>query len=289
MVTVRVIGDRVVIDLKRKRSKHAKMLRQASCFQSEWLQPEVAAAVTKWANKDGAAHPPFASHRVETKHVVDSSPPGTSRLQPFRTSNPELVIYEDRITLCGADVWRECTQLYTRDALALLSRKDKNGYVRIKGTKLTKDLGCPASNQIGAHFSRFCHRATEVMHDKGLDCGRNDIIQNFAGGYHFREWMKVRVIGTWAATLGVEPVSESSVELAGVCCKTVECAGLPLNQRQQWIISQVDNGAQLTMSDIVKHFRSECDRSTVGRDLRVLRELGVLETHINGYYVRSQK
>jgi len=135
MVTVKVIGDRVVIDLKKKRTKYERMLRLARCSQSEWLQPEVAAAVTRWAMKDV---PPADSNKVDSSITSGMVPVANAALQPFRTAKPEMLIYEDRITLCGAEVWRECTQLYTRDALALLSRKDKNGFVRIKGTKLTK-------------------------------------------------------------------------------------------------------------------------------------------------------
>lgn len=58
-----------------------------------------------------------------------------------------------------------------------------------------------------------------------------------------------------------------------------------LNERQRWILAQIQNGTRRTTRDIAHHFRHEFNRSTIGRDLKTLRERGLIVTHADGHYV----
>jgi len=111
-----------------------------------------------------------------------------------------------------------------------------------------------------------------------MECGREDVIKNSTGGYHFQDWISIRIVGAWAAPLGIGPaaaeVSDSPPALS-----------VALNERQQWIMGQVRAGVRLTLKDILAHFRSEWNRSTLNRDLKALREQGLLISHPNGYYL----
>lgn len=68
--------------------------------------------------------------------------------------------------------------------------------------------------------------------------------------------------------------------------KPDEPAEKPLNERQQWILSQIDRGEQLTLKGVLAHFRSQCNRSTINRDLKELRDRTIIKTGPHGAYIR---
>lgn len=236
---------------------------------TDYLQKPINGDKVDKAIKDALAH--------REKTVVPAA--AKTVLEAFSAAQREMVVYEDHVTVLGAEVWRECEHTQTRDALALLSRKGKDGFVRIRGTKLTKDVGRQATNQIGRPIADLCNRISEVLAEKGIQCGREDVIRNKAGGYHFREWMVIRVTGDWASALGITPDTPEA--------KGLVTAEKPLNERQQWILTQLDKGVRLKLKDVLTHFRSQCNRSTINRDLKTLRERAVIETGSDGSYVRS--
>lgn len=69
-------------------------------------------------------------------------------LQPFSAEKREMIIYKDRITLCGVQVWSDHAYPELREVLLMLSVRDKHGYVRVSGTELSRRLKRNASNPI---------------------------------------------------------------------------------------------------------------------------------------------
>ena len=70
--------------------------------------------------------------------------------------------------------------------------------------------------------------------------------------------------------------------------KTTETDGTPaLNDRQTWILEQLDLGVELRHKDIVRHTRK--NRSNISWDLKELRYRGQIETHPDWYYVRTSR
>ncbi len=128
MLTVRVMEDRVIIKLNRKDGR--PNLERADTGRNapapDLLEPSVADAITGWASESAGSERSNEAHPATTAK--------------FCAEKREIVLYEERITVCGEDVWRDCGQAHLRDALALLSRQDKHGYVRIRGTQLSRSL-----------------------------------------------------------------------------------------------------------------------------------------------------
>lgn len=226
---------------------------------------ELDEAILKVLAKDGQATP---AARAKA---------GPKKLTPFNAEKRVMVVEKDRATICGIEVWRESYQPDMREILVRLSRQEDGGFVRVSGSKLMKELGRDASNPVGRPIKSFCDNASERLAEgRNLACGRYDIIVS-KGGYHFTDWMEVRIAG--------EP--ETPKADRAPARKATETDGAPaLNDRQTWILGQLDEGVELRHKDIVRHTRK--NRSTINRDLKELRDRGLITTHVDGYYVRVQ-
>ena len=192
-------------------------------------------------------------------------------LTPFNAEKREMVIEEDRVTVCGVEVWRDSYQPHMRNALMMLNKKEGGHYVRIKGSKLMKDLGRDPSNPLGKPISSFRANASERLKEqRGLKCDKQDIVASGNGGYYFTEWMDVHIAGSETHETD-EPANGPTESI--------------MNNRQKWILEQLDKGVELHRKDIVRQTRK--NRSTVNRDLKDLRDAGIIEMHRDGYYVRA--
>jgi DNA-binding response OmpR family regulator len=206
--------------------------------------------------------------RTKTEHKT---------LTPFNAEKREMVIEEERVTVCGVEVWQDCYQPDMRNVLMMLNRKEGGHYVRIKGSKLMKDLGRDPSNPLGKPISSFRANASNRLKEQcGLECGKQDIIASGQGGYYFTEWMDVHIVGSTAR----EPKNEPTEKRSGPANENV------LNERQKWILEQLEKGVKLRYKDIVRHTNK--DRSTINRDLKVLRDQQSIASHDKGYYVQAK-
>lgn len=202
----------------------------------------------------------------------------TQKLTPFKDGRREMVIGEDSVTLCGIEVWRASYQPDMRKILIRLGQKEGGGYVRVNGGKLMRELGRDASNPVGRPIKTFCDNASDRLAEhRNLDCGRYDIIAGGGGGYHFTDWMDVRVAG--------QP-GPHKADPALVTKPAKAASGPILNDRKKWILEQIDKGVHISQKDVIAHFRREKNASTIKRDLKELRDGGQIETHPDGYYVR---
>ncbi len=205
---------------------------------------------------------------------------GTPRLKPFKDGRREMVIGEDSVTICGIEVWRATYQPDMRKILIRLSAKEGGGYVRVNGGKLMRELDRDASNPVGRPIKTFCDNASERLAEgRGLACGRYDIIAS-RGGYHFTEWMDVRLASEPAPPKADPAVVQKAPRKTG---------GPILNDRKKWILEQIDKGVRLHQKDVIAHFRRERNASTIKRDLQQLRDCGQIVTGPDGYYVHSIK
>lgn len=196
-------------------------------------------------------------------------------LEPFRAKQREMVIHEDYVTICGVTVWQDRGQPDMRRILLALNKMDRGRYVRINGTRLGKALDRNASNPVSRPIKDFRDRARAVMTSEcGLECGSQDIIASGSGGYHFTEWMVVREAGADAQR--AEQVRQPEKDDG-------------LNERQRKILEAIDSGAELRQKDVIAMFRRNWNQSTVKRDIKGLREAGLIETPPDGYYVRRHE
>ncbi|MGE4159159.1 MAG: ArsR family transcriptional regulator [Planctomycetota bacterium] len=60
-----------------------------------------------------------------------------------------------------------------------------------------------------------------------------------------------------------------------------------MNGRQSWILAQIEKGVPLRLKDIISHTRK--NRSTINRDLKELRQRGLVGLHGEGYYIQGMQ
>jgi CheY-like chemotaxis protein len=84
---------------------------------------------------------------VLTRHAEGNAPKRPpKKLTPFNAAKRVMVIEDDRVTVCGIEVWKDCAQPHLRQALTAPSRQEDGRFVRIRPTKIDRDLGRNASN-----------------------------------------------------------------------------------------------------------------------------------------------
>ena len=189
----------------------------------------------------------------------------------------------------------------------------------MRGAALDKKLDRNASNPIARRIKDFRDRASEVLKSIGLDCGQEDIIANGAGGYYLTDWVTVTVASQAHEPAPenepdrpmdgpahepirpmhgpvrepdrlihgpVEPICEPDQPANEPKNEPVEPARELLNERQEWILEQIDAGARLRQKQVIDHFRRDKTPSTIKRDLKDLRDRGLIATHSDGHYMR---
>lgn len=204
-------------------------------------------------------------------------------LRPFAGDEPRLLeIWPNRVTLCGVQVWNDCAYPEMGQVLRWLAARNAHGYVRLPGRELCQRLERTASNPIGQPIKRFRDTCTERMATHlHLECGRYDVIGDpKGGGYHFTSVLDVRIMDASGST---DP--SSALVPAG---KDAANGGSPeLNRRQCWILDQIDQGAELRQKALIDHFRRDVNASTIKRDLKDLRDRGLILTGPQGHYLRA--
>lgn len=222
----------------------------------------------------------LARHAASTGDAMKTAP---KKLTPFKDEKRVMVIEKDRATICGIEVWRETYQPHMRDILVRLSKKDGGGYVRVSGSKLMKELDRDASNPVGRPIKTFCDNASERLAEhRNLGCGRYDIIAKGGGGYHFTDWMEVRVDGEETQADDSKPAATSATASESTA------ADVASEERQRRILEWIDNGDRLTQKEVIERFRRERKPATIKRDLQKLRTKGEIATHAEGHYVRRK-
>ena len=196
-------------------------------------------------------------------------------LTPFSAEKRVMVIEEDCVTICGIELWRDRGQQDMRKVFLLLKEEASGGYVHISGPKLMEKLDRDPSNPISRPIKKFCEDAIERLKEhRALDCGRYDIIDS-RSGYHFTDWMQVRVGDSEARESEANENNRHGPRTSG--------NAPTLNDRQKWILGQLANGVQLRLQAIVQH--TEKSRSTIIRDLKALQDTKLIITHDDGHYV----
>ena len=211
---------------------------------------------------------PLAGEKLDQKisWAMDRCGPSTRTLQqPFAAEARAVEVHEDKILFLGAEVWHDTGQDdAVRNAWAILSQRDQHGFVRRKGTELGATLKRDPTNHISTPMNRVLDACVTVATRKGIACERSDLMENKQGGYHFREEMRVTIIGEWAQELGIEPTPPHTTgrlpEVASVIASSVP----RLSERQRRIHDLQSSDPSLSIDQIAK--RLKVSRATVVRD-----------------------
>lgn len=114
----------------------------------------------------------------------------TTQTQSSASNNPfnggYLILSADGIELCEVEVGQRSSSLIRR-ILELLRQKDKNGkYQAFSGQQLADKLALErGQNAVAEAIKGFRDHCSERLRDeKGIICGKNDVIANVRNGYH---------------------------------------------------------------------------------------------------------
>ncbi len=187
----------------------------------------------------------------------------TGRVQQFRKAQRTMIIYEDRITLCGVDVWVDRAQDDIRSVLiALAQTSPSGGRVRLRGTHLDGQLDRPVTNPIRSPIHAFRERCMNLMDEHhGMDCGMNDVIAGpKAGGYYIPDWITVEIEGDGGTIIEPEVATGTTYE-----------------EVKSWVQAQLAAGTRIRQKDVVEEFAGRRERSSIVRDLGTMRQDGLID------------
>ncbi len=182
--------------------------------------------------------------------------------QPF--SSGELVFHPTRVELCGVKICGDTKTGRIRRILdELRQRKPRGNFVAYSGEELAAKVGCRVrgQNAVSEAIRDFRKHVTAVMlAEANLQVGSRDVVQNGGSGYRLADKITIRGTNNPQNDPDHEPVNDP---------KTPD-----LNDRQQWIMSQLRGGAAIRIGELVSHFG--CSNTTAKRDLADLRRRGLI-------------
>lgn len=247
--------------------------------------PDLAISVLRGNGATDYVKKPFADegHTLE-KAVRDAlaamgrDRPGAAKLLAAERTQPpvpfeqgEMVFFDDRVELCGVKVCGNGDSGMIRRILDELRQKGQNGdYVRRSGEDLARHVECErGQNGIAECIRDFRSAACQALQDeRNIECNRlRDIILNDRR-YGYRLSKKI------VASNGNDPQTKAndpqSDPLNGV-------ENGELNERQDWVMKRIASTGKVRCREIVTQFG--CSPTTVGRDMKELRRMGVVEFH----------
>jgi DNA-binding response OmpR family regulator len=188
--------------------------------------------------------------------------------QPTETTSfqgGELVFFANRVVLQGVTIITDRGTGQCMMVLEQLRQRDARGrYVRRSGEDLAQLIGAPGG---GSSVAAFVHTlrgniAQRLRRDLGIDVAPDAVIDHSDQGYFLREWIVVRD-GTERCDSGVGETPSVDVQQS------------PWNERQAWVLSELQRGARVERSMIEKRF--DVTSKTAQRDLTGLSLSGCIE------------
>ena len=130
-------------------------------------------------------------------------------------SGGELVLYPDRAELCGVRIITDRGAGQCLMILRHLCKKDGRGrFVRQSSEELAIAIDAPggASTIAGCVKRIRDNVAQRLKKEMGIECGREDVIQNNWQGYALREWIDV---GEEGSAGGLQPIGGAIAQRTG--------------------------------------------------------------------------
>jgi two-component system OmpR family response regulator len=207
-------------------------------------------------------------------------------LTPF--AGGVLAFHARHIELCGETIVRQNQKGYAWRILHLLREtNDRGNFIRLDSARLAAKLHPNLSqNTLIQAIKALRERITAVMKDQlRYACGAEDVLANGGRGYHLHEWIVVEQyddVGALATAPGSNGTAKPLPASPSVPSQP------PLSDRQQWVLTQVGAGGQITRQTVEQQF---CiSERTAKRELGELVDAGLLRfdrTKSPGYYQRT--
>jgi DNA-binding response OmpR family regulator len=177
----------------------------------------------------------------------------------------ELVFFANRVELQGVTVISDRGTGQCMMVLEQLRQLDARGrYVRRSGEDLAQLIDAPGG---GTAVTAFVHTlrsniAQRLRRDLGIDVPSDAVIDHSDQGYFLREWIVVRD--------GTERCDSKASDAS-----FVDVQQSPWNERQAWVLSELQRGARVERAMIQKRF--QVTSKTAQRDLTGLSLSGCIE------------
>jgi hypothetical protein len=203
--------------------------------------------------------------------------PGSDNLVSNPFTGGELVFFEDRVEICGADVCSGPRSESRRAVLELLGRR-KNGttFGAYSGEELESLAKQNGAKGTAAGWIRDLRGGiTEALRTQAnISAGRRDVIlsENGGRGYRLAESLAVRY-DTPTAITDISDITDTpkTTDVRDV----VNVRDDEAARRREWIIQQLEGGVQLKAPIIAAQFKRT--KKTAQRDLDALRDEGKIE------------
>jgi CheY-like chemotaxis protein len=204
------------------------------------------------------------SHPAARKRSGKQLPPEPAH--PFETG--QMVFYPTHVELCGVKICGDDSTTIRRILDALREKKPNGKYVVFSGDKLAQLTDCDGGqNTIATCIMGFRDLVCQALYNEAnVECDRkSDIILNDRKyGYRFSD--KIEVLDgndTQSDTNDTQNDPQLDIENDG------------WNERQKWILRQLEAGIPLQNRHIQKQFKVTA--ITAKRDLSPLRRRGLVE------------
>jgi len=243
------------------------------------------------------------------KYPIDSAAsPAAPEPQPF--SGGVMAFFHDRIELLGQVVVENNGMGHAWGILQALRKKNSASgkQVAYSAARLAKEMGIggPASlhvktaedrsgeNAVAQCIADLRGRIEKVMRESmNLVCRRDDVVDNRGKGYRLRDWITVDDHDGPAGevTSAVVPTSNVPAKVPATdAAVPASPRNVPLNQRQHWVIEQLQKGEKLGRVAVEKQFN--VGDKTAKRDLGDLVKRGLIEFVRNprpGHYLLARR
>lgn len=194
-----------------------------------------------------------------------AAPKGTEP-QPFEAG--VLTFHETHVELEDIKICGDAESGRIRKILDELRHKDSRGRpIAYGGAALAKKVGCDyrGQNGIAEAVRDFRAKTAKLMlGEVNVVLEKNDVIQSKGQGY--------RLSGKITVQEGHDPKRDRD-HAAGDPINDPD--GDPLNERQEWVLTQLKGGKQLQIDHLAKQFPRS--KTTTKRDLTDLRRRGLIE------------
>jgi len=236
--------------------------------------------------------------------------PVASRLRPFKGAT--IVFGPGRIEILGETIAERTERGNFWAVLQRLRQRREDGRFSPARARELAGLfksGRASQNTVSSCIGDLRRRIAEALARRGYRCGKMDVIVSGGPGYRLNEWITIedrsaeapgtrggidgplcRAIGVPRGAIGVpsrcqevpcgatdvsDGTSSGASGTATATDGTAKPIGVPLNERQHWILERLCDGVELRRADVENEF--QIGLRTAKRDLSDLVKRGLIE------------
>jgi hypothetical protein len=225
---------------------------------------------------------------VAMPEVKSPAPDASDPTESVHFIGGTLMFSDDRVELCGVEIYSGPRSDRKRKLLKLLSAQRTGRFVAYSGNTLVGLLPAKSDGEVAGLIRDLRRRITSGLREVGIECGPNSVIQSGGPGYRFAESLSVQFADdeNQEAVLGHnsgdddpvrDPVKHADSRGDTVSDPVDDPVAKPDDPvaRREWILRQAAAGRQLRAPHIAEALK--CSTETAKRDLAALKDAKKIE------------